>query len=168
MSNFLGVISDAKPNSQIKPNISFADLDYLTELLMADTLALEEDFRRKSEDVNEQEMRLHANVVQIHALDNEIKYLKAQDNGLEKYLCLIFNDIEKLEQEVNEMGKQSSNFICKCLPKQSTSYLGTLLSVSTAVEEIRKSVENSSSEASFFNQNNSAFVRFLVLCFCMF
>ncbi|KAL5273035.1 hypothetical protein ACFFRR_000044 [Megaselia abdita] len=157
MKIILSVISDVKPNSPITQNLSFTDLDYLAELLMADTLALQEDFQRKSAAILEQEMRLHANVGKILALECEVKGLRASENILERDLCMVFNDIELLDQEVNKMDKDSSSYICKCLPKPNQSYLNVLLGISGTIEDIRKSVENASSEASHFSQSNSAF-----------
>lgn len=162
MSNYLGVISDSKPISPIIQNLSFADLDNLAELLMADTNALEEDFQRQSEAILQQEMRLHANVEQILALEHEIKILRAGDNILDRDLCIVFNDIENLDKEISKMSS-SSNYICKCAPKSSKSYLKSLLKASEIMGNLRNSVETASSEATFLNQHYSVFVSFLKL-----
>lgn len=158
MSNFLGVISDSKPNSPINQNPSFADLEYFTELLMADTVAMEEDFQRKSQAIIEHEMRLHANIEEIQALELEIRTLKAKDNILEKELCMIFNDVDILDQEFQKIDKNSINYICKC-PPPTVPYLSSLITFSGTIEDVRYFVENASSEAVHLNQHNSVFVR---------
>lgn len=75
MSNFLGVISNEKPNSPITENLSFTDLEYQTELLFMDTLSLEEDFKRKSEAIVEQEILMLKNVEQVRFVGWKLSFL---------------------------------------------------------------------------------------------
>lgn len=158
MSNFLGVISDSKPVSPVVQNLSFAELEYFTELLMADTISLVDDFQRKSEAIKEQEIKLNKNIEKILALEQEIKILKANDNILEGYLCVVCNEIEMLDQEVIKMNRNPSKYICKCIPKPYGSYLESLVKISGNVENIRNTVETASVEASQMNHYQSVFV----------